>query len=210
MFPTLLPRKKWHHQHRNVAPGDIVLIQYKGKVNSVWKLGKVKDVFPDKHGAVRTCEVEFRPKQKGEKALPYKTKPLSNLRTAVQRICVLLPVEEQPGEALEGGKGDTVAGVEEGGQTETPVTTTCVVPLGVQNEAGDDFLDPDRELSFSEDVPDEGVRRPAKLSRQEIKKRLKETREPRRFSRRLAGFSAAVKVAMDLEFYLSSEDEDVE
>ena len=37
-----------------------------------------------------------------------------------------------------------------------------------------------------------------------------ELHEPRRVSRRLAGFSAAVKVALDLEFYLSSDDDDFE
>ena len=95
VFPTLLPRRKWHHQHRNVTPGDVVLIQYKGKVSTTWKLGKVEKVFPDKQGVVRTCEVVYRPKHVGEKLLPYKTKPLYSLRTAVQRLCVLLPREEQ-------------------------------------------------------------------------------------------------------------------
>ena len=62
VFPTLLPRSKWHTQHRNVVPADIVLVQYKGKLSTLWKLGNVEQVFPEKHGVVRTCEVVFRAK----------------------------------------------------------------------------------------------------------------------------------------------------
>ena len=50
--------------------------------------------------------------------------------------------------------------------------------------------------------------KPKKLSKKEKKESLKQLREPRRFSRRLAGFSAAINVALDLDYYLSSEEED--
>ena len=46
-----------------------------------------------------------------------------------------------------------------------------------------------------------------KLSKLEKKERSEDLREPRRFSRRLAGFSAVVQVALDLEYYMSSDDE---
>ena len=32
VFPTLLPRKKWHTSHRNVCEGDIVLVLWEGKI----------------------------------------------------------------------------------------------------------------------------------------------------------------------------------
>ncbi len=47
-----------------------------------------------------------------------------------------------------------------------------------------------------------------KLSKSEKKDKSQKCREPRRFSRRLAGFSAALRVAVDLGFYLSSDEDD--
>ena len=55
---------------------------------------------------------------------------------------------------------------------------------------------------------DDEVQMSTKLSRKERMIRSKDVKEPRRFSRRLAGFSAAVNVALYLNFYLSSEEED--
>ena len=88
----------------------MVLVQYKGKVSVVQKLGKVVKVFPYVHGVERTCEVGFCPRHAGKKILPYKAKPLQELRTAVQRLCVLLPVEEQSSQA-DAEEEDQAAGV---------------------------------------------------------------------------------------------------
>ena len=204
VFPTLIPRQKWHVQHRNIMPGDIVLVQYKGKVSSTWKLAKVVEVFPDKHGVVRTCEVAFRPKSKGEKLLPYKTKQLYHLRTAVQRLCILLPVEEQSGKVTSEAEEVTVQERSKDGEQSGG---TCVVPVSGSVRARRDDLEEAAGLSLDESEVAEESPRPAKLSRREKMKRSKGCREPRRFSRRLAGFSATVKVALDLGFYLSSENE---
>ena len=200
VFPTLMPRRKWHHQHRNVVPGDIVLIQYKSKVTTVWKLGRVSEVFPDRHGVVRTCEVVFCPRQRGEKLLPYKTKQLHSLRTAVQRLCVLLPKEEQGGQVVDVAEVDP-----QEDQPKQPDNSTCLVP--VPNVRHEDYP---REVVRDLEERDKDNQEPRKLSRHEKTERRKDLREPRRFSRRLAGFSAAVKVALDLEFYLSSDDDDLE
>ena len=207
VFPTLLPRQKWHHQHRNLVPGDIVLIQYKSKITSVWKLGKVSKVFPDKHGVVRTCEVVFRSKHKGEKSLPYKSRPLHSLRTAVQRLCVLLPKEEQGGQEADGGVDDVIDVGPQEEQDEQPDDSTCLVPV---SNAGQEDYPGDEVRALEERDAGKNRQGSRKLSRREKAKKKKELCEPRRFSRRLAGFSAAVKVALDLEFYMTSDDEDMD
>ena len=203
VFPTLLPRGKWHHQHRNVVPGDIVLIQYKGKVNTVWKLGKVEKVFPDKHGVVRTCEVVFRPKHSGEKLLPYKAKPLNSLRTAVQRLCVLLPKEELLVAEDTPVKPDEVSAED---KDNVPEERGCVVPIAMDVRDRPEDYEVDEDLLLEEGYL-EDKDAPAKVPRREKMKRSRVAKEPSRFSKRLAGFSAAVTVAADLDFYLSSEED---
>ena len=123
-----------------MIPGDIVLVQYKTKVTTVWKLGRVSQVFPDKHGVVRTCEVVFRPKQRGDRLLPYKGKPMYSLRTAVQRLCILLPVEEQgkPVVTTSGGAATDAQDAMEMDSTEAqgedPEEGTCREPVSGSSE----------------------------------------------------------------------------
>ena len=52
-FPTLLIRKKWHTDYRNVQVRDIVLIQDSNSVSGCWKLGRVTKTFEDDHQHVR-------------------------------------------------------------------------------------------------------------------------------------------------------------
>ena len=40
VFPTLLPRKKWHTSLRNVRVGDVVLVLWEGKVVNKHRLGR--------------------------------------------------------------------------------------------------------------------------------------------------------------------------
>ena len=186
-----------------------MLVQYKGKLSTVWKLAKVDKVFTDKHGVVRTCEVMFRPVHKGEKPLSYQAKPLYSLRIAIQRLRVLLPVEEQTGGVADEAEEDVL----DHGPDECHVLDgedKCIVPVTAPANTERDELDEEVRFNFEEGNPNEEVNRPTKLSRQEKLKQAKEKRQPRRFSRHLAGFSAAVKVALDLGFYLSSEDEEDE
>ena len=186
VFPTLLPRKKWHHQSRNVQVGDIVLVQYKGRIKTVWKLGKVSDVFPDKHSFVRTVEVELRGRNKREKPLPYRYQPPLKLRLAVQRLCVLLPVEEQ---VQKGGPVKDASSVEDVDKDIGLIEETCQ----------------EKTPKFPATKAIQGK----KLSKIEKQNRRNKLREPRRFSKRLAGFSASLSVVNNLEYYLSS-DEDLE
>ena len=170
-------------------------------------------MFPDKHGVVRTCEVGFRKKSPGEKPLSYQPKPLQKLRIAVQRVCVLLPLEEQDGykednqDPLEQEldtcrrEQEPVDVVEEPAHDAGP-SVPHIPPLGFNLEPECDGLD-DRSQFGDLEIPGK-----KKLSRREKKDKAQKCREPRRFSRRLAGFSAALRVAVDLGFYLSSDEDD--
>jgi hypothetical protein len=100
VFPSLIPYKKWKVEHRNPRIGDIVLVHYPSKVSKgEYRLARITDVHPDQHGVTRTVTVGMRPRDAREKVstkpphLP--SKPLVTPELAIQRIIVILPVEEQ-------------------------------------------------------------------------------------------------------------------
>ena len=100
VFPALVPYRRWSHTYRNVRIGDIVLVKYASKVTKGdFRLARVIHVHPDKHGAVRTITVAMRPRDSREKIMgqpPYLApKPLQELQLGVQRVAVIVPVENQ-------------------------------------------------------------------------------------------------------------------
>ena len=100
-----MPYKRWKTEHRSPWPDNIVLVLYKRKVGKgEYRLGRVLKVHPDSHGIVRTVTVGMRGKDRG-KTLTYVPKPLDQYTLGVQRITVILPVEEQDLEASEDGAG---------------------------------------------------------------------------------------------------------
>ena len=197
-----------------MRPGDIIPIQYKGRVKTIWRLGKILEVFPDKHGVVRTCEVGYRSRHTGEKVMPYRSRPLQTLRIAVQRLCVLLPVEEQLTEENEAAASLTKKdALSEAGDQSLAEVPEAEKDCQVQAKPASREVDEESWNLCEEDLGTcprsmEEVDKPKKLSKREKKESSKQLREPRRFSRRLAGFSAAIEVALDLEYYLTSEEED--
>ena len=95
VLPTLVPCKKWRKESRNLQVGDIVFMYYPSSVQDDYRLAKITETFPDEKGLVRTVRVCYRKRDKREKVLPYKAKPLTEELVAVQRLSVLLPVSEQ-------------------------------------------------------------------------------------------------------------------
>ena len=85
-FPSLLVEQKWHHARRNVAIGDVVIIHDKDLSRGEWKLAKVADVVPGNDGIVRRLKIHY--KSKGSNQFTIVTR-------SVQRVIVILPVEEQ-------------------------------------------------------------------------------------------------------------------
>ena len=60
-FQSLVPTRKWTETQRNVAVGDVVLIEYASKsAPGTYRLGRVKLVEVDSDGLVRTCTVMYK------------------------------------------------------------------------------------------------------------------------------------------------------
>ena len=77
-------------------PNDIVLVMYEKRLKKGdYKLGRVMAVHPDCKGVVRTVTVGFRKTDIREKMLPYIPKKLQEITLGVQRVAVVLPVEQQ-------------------------------------------------------------------------------------------------------------------
>ena len=96
VFPSLVPYQKWKVSRRNVQEGDVVLIIYPGKISKGdYRLARVIAAAKDENDHVRTVTVALRPRNMAEKSLPYKIKQLTRMTLAVQRLVVILPVEEQ-------------------------------------------------------------------------------------------------------------------
>ena len=100
VLPSLVPYKRWKVECRNLQVGDVVLVEYAKKMTKAdYRLARVTAVHPDPHGVVRTVTVSMRPRDSRERVsdrppfLP--NKPLVELRLGVQRVVVILPVEEQ-------------------------------------------------------------------------------------------------------------------
>ena len=99
VWESLVPVDKWRTVHRNVQVGDIVLVRYTSKVTKPeFRLGRISDVFPDAHGVVRDVQVITRSRRgKLEDLLEYKPRKFDEQKLPVQRLAVLLPLEEQGG-----------------------------------------------------------------------------------------------------------------
>ena len=103
-FSSLVPRQKWFFVERNFRKRDIVLIQYEGKSKpGTYRLGVVLDALADKDGCVRNAIVEYSLLSDLSYAerLAYKGITKKKLRVCVQRLVLILPVEEREDEVSE-------------------------------------------------------------------------------------------------------------
>ena len=96
----MVPRRKWRWQKRNARVGDIGFLCYPSKLSRPWfRPCKVTQVHSDLQDSVRTVNVAFRPRrgaalEGGREIVPV---PLETMLIPVQRLCIMLPVEEQVG-----------------------------------------------------------------------------------------------------------------
>ena len=98
-FTSLMPTQKWLHAARNMQPADFVLIEYKTKsFPGTYRLGRVKQVEVDQHdNLVRTCTAVYK-LIKSPMTDPKdvrKDVTTKEIRIPVQRLILILPVEEQ-------------------------------------------------------------------------------------------------------------------
>ena len=58
LFPSLVPRKKWNAEKRNVRVDDVVIVQDPNAVRGKWTIGRVINVYPGKDGRVRNVKLK--------------------------------------------------------------------------------------------------------------------------------------------------------
>ena len=105
-FTSLVPTQRWQHERRNMQVGDIVLVQYSSKSSpGTYRLARVIRVEVDKvDGLVHTCVVmysllaELRQQDRDK----YKGITRKEIRVPVQRLVLILPVEEAQVQTREG------------------------------------------------------------------------------------------------------------
>ena len=96
VWESLVPYKKWRVEHRNVKVDDVVLLSYTSKVSAPsYRYGRVLQVHPDKHGVVRNVTVATKSRRVREKPRALVSTKLEEQYVPVQRLVMLLPVEEQ-------------------------------------------------------------------------------------------------------------------
>ena len=92
--PSLLIQKKWNTASRNLCPGDVVMVADKNTFRGNYKLAIVKEVFPGQDGKVRRAKVQYKSYRTGERPHEYHGADDTIVSRAVQRLAVLVPVEE--------------------------------------------------------------------------------------------------------------------
>ena len=90
--PGLVHRQKWHEKGRNLQVRDVVLICEPTKIKAKYRLGVVETVKTSNDGRVRSATVRYASIQsaRGEDQVR-----MIRVQRSVQRLCVVLPVEEQ-------------------------------------------------------------------------------------------------------------------
>ena len=88
--PRLVLRQKWHQKSRNLSIGDLVLICETSQIKAKYKLAIVEAVHTSEDGCVRSATLRSS-NLKGDGWSSVRVK------RSVQRLVLVLPVEEQDG-----------------------------------------------------------------------------------------------------------------
>ena len=91
--PESIVRQRWHETGRNIQVGDVVLIHEKSPIKGKYKLGLVESVKVSHDGLVRSCAVGYRTGK--DSSAKYSSGKKVTVTRSVQRLTLLLPVEEQ-------------------------------------------------------------------------------------------------------------------
>ena len=79
MFPSLVPRKKWNAEKRNVRIDDVVIVQDPNAVRGKWTIGRVINVYPGKDGRVRNVKLKT---------------PTTEYQRPITKIVVIYPAKD--------------------------------------------------------------------------------------------------------------------
>ena len=78
MFPSLVPRKRWKVERRNVRVDDIVVVQDPNAIRGNWITGRIVKVYPGNDGRIRNVKVKTA---------------TSSYERPITKIAVLYPAE---------------------------------------------------------------------------------------------------------------------
>ena len=95
VFDSLVPCRKWRKEVRNVMIGDIIMLRFSNQLKNQYKMGRIIDIHPDERGLVRSVTVKYRKKSSREKTEIISSKNITIERIGIQRIVIILPLEEQ-------------------------------------------------------------------------------------------------------------------
>ena len=91
------------------------MMKYNGNLRDDYRLARVKEVYPDSKGLVRTVKVNYRRRDKREPAESYWKKKLEEEIVAVQRLAIIhsegepIPCEELKMDYGAGSEKDVTA-----------------------------------------------------------------------------------------------------
>ena len=97
-FDSLVPTRKWMEAGRNMAVGDIVLIQYSSKsAPGTYRLGRVVATEYDSDGLVRTVTAKYNLVKPVDERNRITVRDVlrKEIRVPVQRLVLIMPIEEQ-------------------------------------------------------------------------------------------------------------------
>ena len=92
--PQLIFRQKWHEKSRNLCIGDIVMICETSHIKAKYKLAIVEAIHTSSDGCVRSATLRYS-NISGERCTRI------TVKRSVQRLVLILPVEEQEGGSFE-------------------------------------------------------------------------------------------------------------
>ena len=95
VLPTLLSFKKWKTKKQNIAPGELVLLQYPKQFKDDYCLARVCAAPTGSDGLVRKVVVEYRKKNPRESPETYASKPLIKEEVMIHRLHRLDIVDQE-------------------------------------------------------------------------------------------------------------------
>ena len=94
--PSLVIQKKWHTAHRNLRPGDVVLIVEKDSLSSEYRIAMVDKAYPGEDGKVRKVDLSYKNYKVGEIVTEYSGAKNQVVSRSVQRLALIVPVDYDP------------------------------------------------------------------------------------------------------------------
>ena len=95
--PQFLLRQKWHEDGRDLKRGDVVLIHDSSAIKGRYIMGVVEEVVVGKDDRVRSCSVAYVIPSEFDSGHNYSRGRRIVVKRSIQRLTLLLPVEDQEG-----------------------------------------------------------------------------------------------------------------